>query len=288
MKHRTNKSGRVKVPSRRELRAMLAQARFERIETRTACGAKAEKARQEGAAACAVDKGAEQTAKGERSEAWAGARGAFKRAAAKCPAERRAAAAAAPKGEKREAGKVARAACRSGAQQVESKAFGRYRSAKQAHEAAKVERRGTCGAARKVKGQTFEACDAPARERFESERRRVERLESERRDEAKRARGGRRPPVSPAERVQEEIGRARSDLGAYPDGYLTLFDQRSTWFLKEWAKAVKAGRRLSLAEFVAWWAGEHEADVQAAAQADADRWLEQEIAKQAKKWRTAA
>lgn len=287
MKPRTQ-TARIKLPSRRELAIMLAQARFERIETRAACGAKAEKARQEGAAACGADKAAEATAKGKRGAAWVKARGSFKRAAAKCPAERRAAAAAAPKGEKRAAGKAARSACRQDAREVEARERKAYRGAKASHETAKGQRQTVCGAARKVKGETFEACDAPARERFASARRRVELLEAERRDEAKRSRGGRRPPVSPAERAQEEIGRAYSDLGDYPDGYRTLFEQRSNWFLREWARAVKSGRRLSLAEFVAWWAHEHEAEVENAAQVEADRWLQQEIAKQAKKWRTAA
>lgn len=282
------KAARVKIPSRRELKAMLAQARFARIETRAACGAKAEKAGREGAAECAEDKSAELGAKGARGEAWRDARGAFGRAAEKCPAERRAAAAAAPKGQKREAGKAARASCRSDARRAEGQAFKRYRGAKQEHETAKASRKDTCRSARSARGQTFEACDAPTRAKFEAERRRVEQLEHERRAEAKRARGGRRPPVSPAERVQEEVGRARSDLEAYPDGYLTLFDQRSAFFLREWARAVKSGRRLSLAEFVAWWAGEHESEVQAAIQDDADAWLQREIAKQARTWRKAA
>lgn len=267
---------------------MLLRARLGLTTARDDCAAAADASQREKSSACAarrVDAGA---AKERRGTTYRDARGSFGRAKRACAPSVETAKRAAPKGQKREAAKVARAACRTSARTEEAQKFGRYYRARRDHEAVNADRKVVCSAAKGARRRAFAECVAPALEKHGQERRSAEIAESERRQGAKLARGGKRPPVSPAERQQEEIARARADLEAYDDGARVLFDGNPNWFFRQWIAATKRGRKISLAEWTAHYAEENPDLVSEAQQENAERWADEQMKTMYRDWARAA
>lgn len=274
--------------SRREIRRMGTLAKIERIEGRRTCAAEAAEKRDKAAGECHSKRQDEADARQKRSAAWGRARSAGKSERRACEDAARRAAAQAPKGKRRAAGARLRKGCAAQGRSARKRATAEYRRERASHEAAVAERRTVCVSARGVRRAAFAACAAKVDERHERERRKLDRLEEERRRDAKKRRGGRRPPVSPAERDQEEIGRAAADLEAYPRGARALFERRPYWYLRAWKRARAEGRRLSLAEFVGHQAEEDQDAVQEAEEAAVEATVDEWIKDMERKWRRAA
>lgn len=278
----------MKPLSRADIAAMLLRARFGLTTARDDCAERASDVQREKSSACDARRADVGAAKERRGAAYREARGSFGRAKRACAPSVDAAKATAPKGKKRDAAKAARESCRSSARVEEAQKFGRYYRARREHETATAERRSTCDAAKGARGRAFGECMAPAMEKHSQERRAAEIAESERRQSAKLARGGKRPPVSPAERQQEEIARARADLEAYDDGARAVFDGNPNWFFRQWSAATKRGRKISLAEWTAHYAEENPDLVTEAQQENADRWAEEQMRTMFRDWQRAA
>lgn len=243
----------VKAVSRRQIAEMLARSRLALVDARHACADDAAEDQRAASAACGEARDAEAEHRRERGAAWRDARGSFGRALQECAPTVAVARAVAPPGQRRGAGKAARLACRVAARGEERAALRAYYGAKAGHQGAQVERRDVCAAAVGVRHASFAACIEPALEQHAADRRSAEDLEHDRRQRAKRARGGRRPPVSPSERRQEEIDRARADLEVNPE-VAAMFERDPHWFWRQWHTA---GRRLSLGEWVILYAEEN-------------------------------
>lgn len=270
--------------SRRELQRLGLELRLTRATGRDDCATVAQQAKRQAVTIYGEKKDQSTAAQLARAAAWQRIHAAKVETVAACAKAGAKVVELVPKSDRPRARRQVAARCDAYGSNAAQKARATYKDCRAVSEQAKGERSAAWTKARGARRETFESCMEPVRETTAAERRRLEVQEAQRRDEAKRARAGRRQPVSPAERTQEEIGRARSDLEAYPEGAALLFNQRPQWFVAQWTAARKRGRKISLAEFVALHAEESPEEVQQAQRADSDAWLEKEFSK----WKRAA
>lgn len=152
----------------------------------------------------------------------------------------------------------------------------RHAAARGRAEGAKREKGAAWKDARGAKRAALESCMVDVHQEVTETRNRAERAEGERRQEAKRRRAGKRPPVSPAERAAEEIQRARNDVeDRYPEA-LPLFEDAIKVLHRRWvsqrATREATGRTHTLGEAFLDLAHDSPELVEEARARDAERW----------------
>jgi hypothetical protein len=177
--------------------------------------------------------------------------------------------------------KARRETCETRAAKVAKAKRERHGAAKKREQTARAARSAAFRKTRGARRSSLERCLLHVFRDVDAERAQAERLDYERREEAKRRRGGHRPPVSPAERAAEEIQRARNDVeDRYPEA-LPLFEEVIKALHRRWqaqaGERERAGRTHTLGEAFLDFAHDSPELVEEARARDAERWAEEQM-----------